>query len=304
MKNIKQPETAKPAKRGRRLWHPAFVEAFKMELFPWKDLFDFEAEYQLNAAPFIVDILIRKKRKDAVIGNSIAAIFRGFNIIEYKSPHSHVSISDFHKVCGYARLYAALNKVDARDITITFVEDRYPRKLFGFLREMPSFTVVRKRAGIYYIEGDMMPIQVINRKRLSADGNLWLRSLGDDLSIREFDLIDKELRKNPTDDSISAYVHVLLEANAKTVEEYYRMNKDRVTLNQVFERLGLTKEWETRGIAIGESRGIAIGENRGLAIGKSEGIAIGEARAAAERERLRQENERLRRELEQLRANA
>jgi hypothetical protein len=85
---------------------------------------------------------------------------------------------------------------------------------------------------------------------------------------------------------------VLLEANAKTVEEYYRMNKDRVTLNQVFERLGLTKEWETRG------------ESRGIAIGESKGIAIGEARTAAERERLRRENERLRRELERLKANA
>jgi hypothetical protein len=96
MKNIKQSKTTKPVKRGRRLWHPAFVEALKMQLLLWADILDFEAEYQLNAAPFIVDILIRKKRKDAVIGNSIAAIFRGFNIVEYKSPHSHVSISDFH----------------------------------------------------------------------------------------------------------------------------------------------------------------------------------------------------------------
>jgi hypothetical protein len=51
------------------------------------------------------------------------------------------------------------------------------------------------------------------------------------------------------------------------------MSKDRVTLKQVVERLGLTKEWEARG--------------------ESRGIAIGEARAAAELERLRRENERL-----------
>jgi hypothetical protein len=74
---------------------------------------------------------------------------------------------------------------------------------------------------------------------------------------------------------------VLLESNAKIAEEYYSMNKDRVTLKQVVERLGLTKEWEARG----EVRG------------KSEGIAIGEARAraevAAELERLRQEVARL-----------
>jgi hypothetical protein len=57
------------------------------------------------------------------------------------------------------------------------------------------------------------------------------------------------------DDSLSAYMHVLLESSAKIAEEYYSMNKDRVTLEQVVERLGLTKQWEARG----KSEGIAIG---------------------------------------------
>jgi hypothetical protein len=127
----------------------------------------------------------------------------------------------------------------------------------------------------------MMPIQVINRKRLDAESNLWIKSLGDDLSISGLSRIVKERRKNRMDDSLSAYMHVLLESNAKTAEEYYSMNENRVTLKQVVERLGLTKEWEARGIAIGESRG------------KAEGIAIGEARAAAELERLRREVARL-----------
>jgi hypothetical protein len=277
MKNIKQSETTKPAKRGRgrRLWHTAFVEAFKMELFPWADLLDFEAEHQLNAAPLIVDILIKKKRKDAVIVNNIAAIFRGYNIVEYKSPKSHISIGDYHKVGGYARQYSFLNKVDITDITITFVEDRYPRKLFAFLRDALGFRVTEKWAGIYHIEGDMMPVQVINRKRLDAESNLWIKSLGDDLSISGLSRIVKERHKNSMDDSLSAYMDVLLEANTKTVEEFYRMkNKNRETLEDVLERLGLTKQWESRGIAIGE----------------------------AERERLRRENERLRRENERLKA--
>jgi hypothetical protein len=74
---------------------------------------------------------------------------------------------------------------------------------------------------------------------------------------------------------------VLLESNTKTVEEFYRMrNKNRETLEDVLERLGLTKRWEAKGIAIGRSD------------------------AAAERERLRQEVERLRRENERLKARA
>jgi hypothetical protein len=70
---------------------------------------------------------------------------------------------------------------------------------------------------------------------------------------------------------------VLLESNVKIAEEYYSMNKNRVALKQVVERLGLTKEWEARG------------ESRGIAIGKAEA----RAEVAAEMERLRRENERL-----------
>jgi hypothetical protein len=80
-------------------------------------------------------------------------------------------------------------------------------------------------------------------------------------------------------------MHVLLESNAKIAEEYYSMSKDRVTLKQVVERLGLTKEWEARG----KSEGIAIGENRGIAIGE----ARARAEVAAELERLRREVARL-----------
>jgi hypothetical protein len=170
-----------------------------------------------------------------------------------------------------------LNKVDARDIPITFVEDRFPRKLFDFLRDALGFRVTEKRAGIYHVEGDMMPVQVINRKRLDAESNLWIKSLGDDLSISGLSRIVKERRNARMDDSLSAYMDVLLESNAKIAEEYYRMNKDRVTLEQVVERLGLTKEWEARG----ESRGIAIGEARAR------------AEVAAELERLRREVARL-----------
>jgi hypothetical protein len=88
------------------------------------------------------------------------------------------------------------------------------------------------------------------------------------------------------DDSLSAYMDVLLESNTKTVEEFYRMrNKNRETLEDVLERLGLTKQWEARGIAIGKSEGIAIGEARAKAEARAE--------VAAELERLRRENERL-----------
>jgi hypothetical protein len=120
----------------------------------------------------------------------------------------------------------------------------------------------------------MMPIQVINRKRLDAESNLWIKSLGDDLSISGLSRIVKERQKNRMDDSLSAYMDVLLESNTKTVEEFYRMrNKNRETLEDVLERLGLTKQWEARG------------EARAKAAARAE--------VAAELERLRRELERV-----------
>jgi hypothetical protein len=68
----------------------------------------------------------------------IAAIFRKINIVEDKSPDDYVSIKDFYLVYGYACLYLALNDVDINDMTLTFVESRYPRELFEHLQKSTS----------------------------------------------------------------------------------------------------------------------------------------------------------------------
>jgi hypothetical protein len=75
-----------------------------------------------------MDLLATKKDRNAAIGKGFARNFRAVNIIEYRSPGSYVSIRDFEKVHAYALPYAVLRKTDMRDIGITFVENRYPRK--------------------------------------------------------------------------------------------------------------------------------------------------------------------------------
>jgi hypothetical protein len=44
------------------------------------------------------------------------------------------------------------------DIGITFVENRYPHKLFAYLREVWGLTVTEKASGIYSVDGDKMAI--------------------------------------------------------------------------------------------------------------------------------------------------
>ena len=49
-----------------------------------------------------IDIVIIKKLRERKIHKKIGHIFRGHNLIEYKSPDDWLSANDFYKVWGYA----------------------------------------------------------------------------------------------------------------------------------------------------------------------------------------------------------
>ncbi|MDR0685537.1 MAG: hypothetical protein LBF83_10480, partial [Spirochaetaceae bacterium] len=72
--------------RDNTSWHPAFLEAIKAELEQYSDILEFTPEYQLTKEPLRIDVVIVKKLKNVPIKKSIAAIFRKYNLIEYKSP--------------------------------------------------------------------------------------------------------------------------------------------------------------------------------------------------------------------------
>ena len=59
--------------------------------------------------------------------NEIGAIFKGHNIMEYKSPDDELNIDTFFKVIAYACLYKSkghsVDDIKAHDITITFVRE-------------------------------------------------------------------------------------------------------------------------------------------------------------------------------------
>jgi hypothetical protein len=123
-------------------------------------------------------VVITKKKRGMVIDNPIGAMFRGINIMEYKSPADHLSIQGFHKVGAYARLYSVQNGIDTGDMTISFVTASYPRRLFDYLKREYRFKVSERQPGIYYVEGDIFPIQIIETKRLEGErGGIWLKEL-------------------------------------------------------------------------------------------------------------------------------
>lgn len=55
----------------------------------------FEKEYNLNTKPLEIDLQVIKKDADVQIVNEIGKLFRGHNIVEYKSPDDHMDIDTF-----------------------------------------------------------------------------------------------------------------------------------------------------------------------------------------------------------------
>jgi len=230
-------------------WHTAFFEAIQMELDEYSQDLQFIPEFQLNTQPLKIDVVIIKKSRDIAIEKNIASIFRKENIAEYKSPEDYVSIDDFYKVYGYACLYSSLNKVDIKDLTLTFVESHYPREVLKHLQEVRGYTVEEKRPGIYIISGDILPIQIIDNRKLSEEENIWLRDLDNRLKPPEMRQITTEIQKLGKDKAarIQAYLDVIARANREALEEVIRMSGCSLALEKVFEEVGWIAKWEARG---------------------------------------------------------
>jgi hypothetical protein len=167
--------------------------------------------------------------------------------VEYKSPDDHVSVEDFYKVYGYACLYASLNRIPVTEITISFVTSRYPRKLLEHLKEVRGYRVEEQWPGIYRIAGDIIPIQIIDNRRLPVEENLWLKGLGKDLEIGPALAILKKSRELINKIPLGAYLHVLLNENAKVFLEVGKMENGSLTFDDVLMELGLTDRWKEEG---------------------------------------------------------
>jgi len=167
-------------------WHPAFFAGIQIELEEDADNLVFENEHQLGTKPMEIDVLIIKKETDRPVKKNIGRIFKKHNIIEYKSPDDSLNVDDFYKVYGYTCFYKAdaryVNSIPAEELTITFVAEKYPRKLIEHLKNVKKYRVEEKEKGIYYVYGDLIPIQILITKKLSAEENLWLKSLTNKLN--------------------------------------------------------------------------------------------------------------------------
>jgi len=166
-------------------WHEAFFEALQLELYQYKDALEFDDEYRLNEEALRMDVLVIKKDNDVKIDKNIGKLFRKHNIFEYKSESDNFSLWDYNKVLGYAFMYSAFEKVAISDITISIALTIYPRELIKTLENERGFKIQKFDSGIYQIDGEIIPIQILESKNLPEEENLFLRNLRSNLSSED-----------------------------------------------------------------------------------------------------------------------
>lgn len=203
----------------KKQWHGPFCSAVRLELVENKGDVDFQREYNLNSKPLQIDLLVIKKTEDVSINNEIGKIFRGHNIMEYKSPGDAMNVDTYYKVLGYACFYKSngetLDCIKEDDITLSFVREGYPRELMKYFQQK-GFKVEERYPGIYYVtKSGFFPTQVIVSGKLDKNLHIWLMALTRDMEKSEAETLLFKIRNlTEKDDRINASAVLNLAMNA------------------------------------------------------------------------------------------
>ena len=162
-------------------WHPGFVAAMNLEFSKERESLIFEKEYNLNTKPLEIDLLVIKKEVSVKIENEIGSLFRGHNIMEYKSPGDALDIDAFYKAGAYASLYKAYGEtvdgIKEDDVTVSLVRETRPEGLFRHFKEN-QYAISNPYHGIYYISGKVLfPTQIVVTGELEEGEHIWLGAL-------------------------------------------------------------------------------------------------------------------------------
>ena len=227
-------------------WHDAFFEAIQLELHQYQQYLDFTQEYQLSKEALKMDVLIIKKQPGTHIGKNIGRIFRTHNIVEFKSETDSLSIHDYNKVMGYAFLYSAFTQTDISEITLTLSVTLHPKALLAHLTKNRSLTVREMESGIYYIEGEAFPVQIIESKRLNPEENLFIRNLRSNLTPEDISMTAEAYKQLKPLENKNAYFDRLIQANLKSLEEAMNMSEAAM---DIFLKVAQKDDWLDRKLA-------------------------------------------------------
>lgn len=133
-----------------------------------------------------------------------------------------------HLMIGYACLYqsdtARVLEISPKEITITLVSNRFPRSLIRHLKETYHVQIMQEYPGIYYVSGLMFPIQILVNHLLSADENVWLSRLRQDLTMEaDVEVLLMAYRERQYDPLYEATMDLIIRANEGRYKESEKM---------------------------------------------------------------------------------
>lgn len=267
-KNQQEKNQQENQKKSQKLqWHPAFCSALRLELLEDAENLEFTDEFQLTEKPLQIDCTVVKVKKNCKIKNEIGKIFRKHNIFEYKSPMDELNIDTFYKAVAYACLYKVLpnhvNEIPAEEITITLIRDRKPVKLLGEL-EKSGYGYKKEAAGIYYVNGAMFPMQIIESSELDVDMHVQLKALTNHLEeslMRQY-LLQVSTFEGREKNLADIVLQVIVNSNMEKVREWKGSEQTMCEALRVLMKEEL-KEERVAGLREGRLEGQREGQREG-----------------------------------------
>jgi hypothetical protein len=267
-KNQQEKNQQENQKKSQKLqWHPAFCSALRLELLEDAANLEFTDEFQLTEKPLQIDCTVVKVKRDCKIKNEIGKIFRKHNIFEYKSPMDELNIDTFYKAVAYACLYKVLpnhvNEIPAEEITITLIRDRKPVKLLGEL-EKSGYGYKKEAAGIYYVNGAMFPMQIIESSELDVDMHVQLKALTNHLEeslMRQY-LLQVSTFEGREKNLADIVLQVIVNSNMEKVREWKGSEQTMCEALRVLMKEEL-KEERVAGLREGRLEGQREGQREG-----------------------------------------
>jgi len=215
----------------KNFWHPAYVGAVGIELEDFMDQLDLESEHDLAKLPMKIDLLVVKKEPDVEVTGEIGELFRGHNLIEFKSPRDELGIDDYCKAFGSALVYksqgATVDEISLDDITLTFLRARMPEKLMDRLRQEGA-KVEERHPGVFDVTGGrfvLFPTQILVANMLDRKRHAALRLLTDTATEEDFQEFMEQASKFTSErerNNADAVLEVSIRANREVFQKYRR----------------------------------------------------------------------------------
>ncbi|MBQ9989474.1 MAG: 3-isopropylmalate dehydrogenase [Lachnospiraceae bacterium] len=237
------------SKKLNNQYHPPVCASLHIILEEDEKSLHFEEEHQLGTGFKSIDCLIIKKEPKVKIRKRIGQIFLGYNLIEIKGYGDTLSIDDYYKALGYCFFYKAdtgkADSIKIQDLTLTFICPALPRKLLAHLKKVWKIECVEKWKGIYYLEGFVLPMQLIVASRLDGEENLWLRSILMPIDSAEAEELT-EIYKGSKDNNYYNRAYGFIFGKSKKLKEEAKMREAiHIIYSEEFEELEKKLSTET-----------------------------------------------------------